>query len=92
MIVILTAILAFLATSSAVFAAPRVSVSFSGEKIVTNVNNFQVLAKVTNTGDETLTLLNDPHTLLTPHWRTKSFHITSAEGAVPRFKGVKVSG
>lgn len=83
-------VVALLAGSSAVFAAPSVSVSFAGEKVVTDVDNFKVVAKVSNTGSETLTLLNDPNSLLTPHWSTKTFSIASAEGAVPEFKGVAV--
>ena len=50
-----TTIVALLA-SSAVFAAPCV---FAGEKTVIDVDNFKIVAKVTNRGDETL-LLNDP--------------------------------
>lgn len=83
-------VVALLAGTSAVFAAPSVSVSFAGEKVVTDVDNFKVVAKVSNTGSETLTLLNDPNSLLTPHWSTKTFSIASAEGAVPEFKGVAV--
>ncbi|KAF8322710.1 peptidyl-Lys metalloendopeptidase [Clavulina sp. PMI_390] len=84
------ALLAAIAGSSAVLATPSVSVSFSGESLVNGVDNFKVVAQVANTGDETLTLLNDPSTLLTPQWATKSFHIESAEGVVPEFKGVAV--
>lgn len=86
-----SAVLAFLAGSTAVLASSGVSVTFAGEKVVNDVDNFKVVAKVTNTGDETLTLLNDPKTLLTPNWATKAFHISSAEGVVPEFKGVAVS-
>ncbi|KAF8317606.1 zincin [Clavulina sp. PMI_390] len=85
-----TALFVIAAGSSTVLATPKVSVSFSGESHVDGVDNFKVVAKVANTGDETLTLLNDPNTLLTPQWLTKSFHISSAEGVVPEFKGVAV--
>lgn len=87
-----TIIVALLAGSSAVFAAPSVAVSFTGEKTVIDVDNFKIVAKLTNRGDETLTLLNDPRALITPHWKTKTFHITNANGVVPEFKGVAVSG
>lgn len=83
-------VLALLAGSSVVLATPSVSVSFEGDKVVTDVNNFKVVTKVSNTGDETLTLLNDPNSLLTPNWYTKTFSITSAEGVSPEFKGVAV--
>jgi hypothetical protein len=86
------AVLALLAGCSTVFAVPSVSVSFTGEKTVTDVDNFKVVVKVTNSGDETLTLLDDPRTLLTPDWNTETFHITNSEGVVPEFKGVAVSG
>lgn len=89
---IVAAVVALLAGSSGAFAAPSVSVSFDGQKTVTDVDNFNFVAKVTNSGDEALALLNDPNTLLTPKWNTKSFHISSAEGVVPEFKGVTVSG
>lgn len=86
------AIIALLASSSAVFAGPAVSISLAGKNSVTNVDNFKVVAKVTNSGDETLTLLNDPATLLTPNWNTNTFRIASAKGVIPEFKGVAVSG
>jgi peptidyl-Lys metalloendopeptidase len=86
------AVVALLAGCPAVFATPSVSVSFAGENTVTDVDNFKVVAKVTNSGDETLTLLDDPRTLLAPDWNTETFHITNSEGVVPEFKGVVVSG
>lgn len=59
---------ALAAGSASVLAFPSVSVAFSGEKSVVDVDNFKVVATVTNTGDETLNLLNDPNSLLTPNW------------------------
>ena len=84
------AVIALLAVPSTVFAALTVSVSFGGEKTFTDVDNFHVVAKVTNNGDETLTFLNDPGTLLTPKWKTNIFSVVSADGVVPEFGGVAV--
>lgn len=84
-------IVALLAGSSAVFATLNVSVSCAGDKVVTNVDNFNVAVRVTNRGNETLTLLNDPASVITPNWTTKTFHITNGDGVIPEFKGVAVS-
>lgn len=73
------AILFLFATLSTVLASSIISVSLGGEAIVHSVDDFKVVAKVTNTGDETLTLLNDPNTLLTPNWTTNVFHILNDE-------------
>lgn len=73
-------VLALLAGSSVVLATPGLSVTFEGDKVVKDVDNFKVVAKISNTGDEKLTLLNDPNSLLTPKWNTKTFAISSAEG------------
>ncbi|KAF8317605.1 deuterolysin M35 metalloprotease [Clavulina sp. PMI_390] len=79
-----------LVSSSISLATPRVSVSFSGESHVVDVDNFKIVAHLTNTGDETLTLLNSPNTLLTPEWSTRAFQISNAKGITPEFKGLVV--
>lgn len=86
-----SAVLALLAGASAVLASSSgISVSLTGKKGIADVDDFKVVAKITNSGTETITLLNDPNTLLTPNWATKTFHLSNAEGVVPEFKGVAV--
>lgn len=84
-------VLALLTGSPFVLASSSISVSFAGDEFIHNADDFKIVAKVTNTGDETLTLLNDPNTLLTPNWPTKMFHLSNAQGLIPEFKGVVVS-
>ena len=84
-----TALVALVATASAVVAAPGLSLKVTGADAVDGVENFKVTATLTNTGDETLKLLNDPrgalHTL-----PANTFAITNDSGASPSFTGVKV--
>ena len=54
------ALLALAATASVVSAAPGLSLKVTGADAVDGVENFKVVATLTNTGDETLKLLNDP--------------------------------
>jgi peptidyl-Lys metalloendopeptidase len=49
----------------------------------------KVIANLTNTGDETLQVLNDPRSILTSH-PTNSFTISDANGASPSFNGMKL--
>ena len=83
------ALLALAATASAVAAAPGLSLKVTGADAVDGVENFKVTATLTNTGDETLKLLNDPrsalHTL-----PADTFAITTDDGARPGFAGVRV--
>lgn len=53
------------------------------------VENLKVVATITNTGDETLKILNDPRSLLSKRPANK-FSITDARGARPAFTGIKV--
>ena len=83
------ALLALAASASAVVAAPGLSLKVTGSDAVDGVENFKVVTTLTNTGDETLKLLNDPrgalHTL-----PANTFAITTDDGASPSFSGVKV--
>lgn len=54
-----------------------------------NVENLKVVATITNTGDETLKILNDPRGPLSP-LPANTFAITDANGASPNFTGIKV--
>ncbi|KAI1786570.1 metalloprotease, partial [Ganoderma leucocontextum] len=83
------ALLALAATASAVAAAPSLSLKVTGSDAVDGVENFKVVTTLTNTGDETIKLLNDPRGAL----RTlpaNTFAITTDDGASPSFSGVKV--
>lgn len=72
-----------------VSAKPGLSVAVSGPASVTGVQNLKVVATITNTGDETLKILNDPRGLLSKRPANK-FTITSSHGGRPAFHGVKV--
>lgn len=52
------------------------------------IENLKVVATITNTGDETLKILNDPRGPLSTI-PTNTFAITDAEGVSPVFTGVK---
>lgn len=74
--------------AACVAAAPSLKLTVSGPQSVTDVDNLSVKAVVTNTGSETVKLLNDPRTVLS-NWRTNSFAIEGAAGS-PDFTGIKV--
>ena len=75
--------------SSSVLAAPGLSLAISGAKQVTDVDNFDVVVKLHNTGDETMKVLNSPNSVLTPHWPTEVFDVIGDKGAAT-FKGARV--
>ena len=78
-----------IATAASVSAAPGLSLKVTGPAAVDGVENLKVVATVTNTGDETLKLLNDPRTVLST-LPANTFSITTDSGASPSFTGVKV--
>ncbi|KAM5535102.1 hypothetical protein V8D89_011188 [Ganoderma adspersum] len=82
-------LLVLAATASAVSAAPGLSLRVTGPGAVDGVENLQVFTTVTNTGDETLKLLNDPNGVLSP-LPADTFTITTDDGASPSFTGVRV--
>jgi peptidyl-Lys metalloendopeptidase len=57
---------------------------------VDGLENLKVTATITNTGDLTLKLLNDPRGVLDA-FPENSFNITGATGSRPLFNGAKVS-
>ncbi|KAF8609972.1 peptidyl-Lys metalloendopeptidase [Ceratobasidium sp. AG-I] len=81
-----TAFAAFVASAAA--AGPALKLTVSGPTSVTDTENLTVKATLTNTGSETLKLINDPRTVLSS-WRTNTFSIQS-EGGAPAFTGIKV--
>ena len=62
----------------------------AGPESVKGVENFKVVATVTNTGDEALKLLNDPRGPLSK-MPADTFAITDASGKSPKFTGIKVN-
>lgn len=81
-----------LASALSVSAAPQLSVKLSGAWQVNDASDLKVTATVTNTGDETLKLLNDPRGPLSNKLPTETFQITHQDsGAKPSFTGAVVS-
>lgn len=82
-------LVALVATAAAVSATPGLSLKVTGPEAVDGVQNLKVATTLTNTGDETLKLLNDPrsalHTL-----PANTFSITTDSGESPSFIGAKV--
>ncbi|RDB29715.1 Peptidyl-Lys metalloendopeptidase [Hypsizygus marmoreus] len=82
-------LIALVASAVAVSAASGLSLKVTGPETVHDVDNLKVVTTVTNTGDETLKILNDPRGPLNK-LAANTFAITDANGAVPAFTGVKV--
>jgi peptidyl-Lys metalloendopeptidase len=60
----------------------------AGSDTVTDVENLKVIATVTNTGTETLKILNDPLSPLSK-LPAETFVITDASGHPPTFIGIR---
>ncbi|PSS29600.1 hypothetical protein PHLCEN_2v2748 [Hermanssonia centrifuga] len=82
-------LVALVASAVAVSAAPGLQLALSGADKVDGLNNLKIIATVTNTGDETLKVLNDPRGPLS-QMPTETFAISHDSGAVPAFTGVRV--
>ncbi|KAK0463699.1 peptidyl-Lys metalloendopeptidase [Desarmillaria tabescens] len=80
---------AFCLSAAVVSAAPGLSLSLSGADSVVDVENLSVSATLTNTGNTTMKILNDPSSILSPTFSTNTFAINSASGS-PSFVGMKV--
>ncbi|ESK92137.1 deuterolysin m35 metalloprotease [Moniliophthora roreri MCA 2997] len=83
-----TVILATLFATEVAYGAPGLSLSVSAPASIDGVDNFKVTATLTNTGGETLKLLNDPRGPLS-QIPTDTFSILSSTGSSPSFNGVK---
>ncbi|KAF5357494.1 hypothetical protein D9758_012510 [Tetrapyrgos nigripes] len=70
-------------------ATQELTLKLTGTEIADGVDNLKVVASLSNTGDETLQVLNDPRSILSSH-PTNSFSISDADGAAPSFNGMKV--
>ncbi|KAF5316045.1 hypothetical protein D9619_006759 [Psilocybe cf. subviscida] len=89
MVSIHTYLLAFASLAVNVSAAESLYMRVSGPTEVDGVENMQVVVTVTNTGNETLKILNDPRGPLSTR-PTNTFSITDASGAKPAFTGIKL--
>lgn len=83
-------LVALVASAVYVSAAPGLTVKISTPNInVDGLANLKVTTTVTNAGDETLKLLNDPRGVLRT-FPENSFSITNPTGSGPSFIGAKV--
>ncbi|KIY61772.1 zincin [Cylindrobasidium torrendii FP15055 ss-10] len=78
-----------LVSASVALATQSVSISTSAPASVTDVTDFEVTTTITNTGDEALTLLKDPRTVLSS-WATDAFTVAKEDGTAADFNGVAV--
>jgi len=84
-------LVALVASAVAVSATPGLSLKISTPSVdVDGLENLKVTTTITNTGDETLKLLNDPRGVL-DSFPENSFTITDASGSRPLFTGAKVN-
>ncbi|KAG8705949.1 hypothetical protein FRC08_001354 [Ceratobasidium sp. 394] len=77
-----------LVSAVAVAAAPSLVLDVVGPASVVDIHGLSVKVTLRNTGDETLKLLNDPRTVLSPA-KTDAMRISSASGS-PGFTGIRV--
>ncbi|KAL1696007.1 hypothetical protein GGG16DRAFT_44080 [Schizophyllum commune] len=85
----LKAALASVALSAITASATQsVSLKVAGPSDVTDVENLKVVTTITNTGDETLKLFNDPNSALST-MPANTFRIGNSAGAAPQFTGIK---
>ena len=78
------------ASAVSVSAVPSLSLKTSTPSVdVNGLENLKVMTTVTNTGDETLRLLNDPRGVLNT-FPENTFTITDPAGSGPLFNGAKV--
>lgn len=83
-------LIALVASAIGTSAVPGLSLKISGPEAVDGVDKLKVVATVTNTGDESLKLLNHPLGPLSK-LPTNTFAIINEQsGGVPSFNGVKV--
>jgi len=82
---------ALVVSAVAVSAAPGLTLKTSTSNVnVDGLENLKVTTTVTNTGDETLKLLNDPRGVLSA-FPENTFTVTDADGSRPSFNGAKVN-
>ena len=85
------ALVVLAASALAVNATPSLAVKTSAPNVeVDGLQNLEVTVTVSNTGSETLKLLNDPRGVLSS-FPEHSFNIANANGSRPSFNGAKVT-
>jgi len=83
-------LVALTVSAVSVSAAPSLTLETSTPNVdVDGLENLKVTTTVTNTGDATLRLLNDPRGVLNT-FPENSFTITDPAGSGPSFNGAKV--
>jgi peptidyl-Lys metalloendopeptidase len=84
-----SALFAIAASAVLVNAATSISLKVTGPDSINSSEDLKITATVTNTGDETVKLLNDPRSPLST-LPADTFEFTSADnGARPSFSGIK---
>ncbi|KAH9478705.1 Peptidyl-Lys metalloendopeptidase [Psilocybe cubensis] len=83
------ALIALTTLAVAASAASSLSLEIAGPDQVQTVESLNVMATITNTGDEAIKILNDPRGPLSK-LPTDTFTITDSTGAKPAFTGIKV--
>ncbi|KAJ3503898.1 hypothetical protein NMY22_g18091 [Coprinellus aureogranulatus] len=83
-----TTALTLIASALSVAGAPSLSLKVEGASSIENVDNFKVNTVITNVGDETVKLLNDPNSPLSK-LPANTFSITNSQGAGAAFTGIK---
>ena len=86
-----SSLLALVVSAIAVSAAPGLTLKTTTPTVnVDGLQNLKVTTTVTNTGDGTLKLLNDPRGVLNS-FPENSFTVTNPSGSSPSFTGAKVN-
>lgn len=81
LLVALVTYAAVVSAAPAVSTAPSLTVKTSGPDVnVDGLNSLKVITTITNTGDETLKLLNDPRGVLSP-FPENAFAVTDPSGS-----------
>ncbi|KIY71272.1 deuterolysin M35 metalloprotease [Cylindrobasidium torrendii FP15055 ss-10] len=83
-----TSLLALAFTAISATAAPSLSLAVTGADSVVDVTNLEISATLTNTGDESVKILNDPNSVINA-FPANSFSIDSESGS-PAFIGAHV--
>ncbi|KAF4621982.1 hypothetical protein D9613_009066 [Agrocybe pediades] len=83
------ALIAITSLALVVEAAPSLLLKTAGPNAVNTVGDLHVVTTLTNTGNETLKLLNHPHTVLSG-LPSNNFAVSHKSGARPSFKGALV--
>ena len=63
---------------------------YLGPHSISNVADLKIITTITNTTGSTLTLVNDPSSILTTKYPTERYHIIHSSGVKPIFKGVRI--